>query len=49
MEQLRDEEKNTRQVRWGTYSGESREDQNFTPAPVKIPIQVSKLIRVHED
>ena len=43
MEQLTEEEKNTRQMTWGTYSGDSREDENFTLAPVKIPIQENKL------
>ena len=42
-EQLTDEEKNTRQVTWKTYSGDSSEDDDPTPAPVKMPIQENKL------
>ena len=43
VEQLTDEEKNTRQVTWKTYSGESSEDEDPTPAPVKMPIQENKV------
>ena len=42
MEQLTDEEKNARQVRWQTYSGDSSEDEDSAPAPAKMPIQENK-------
>ena len=42
MVQLTDEEKNTRQVRWETYSGDSSEDEDSAPAPAKMPIQENK-------
>ena len=43
MVQLTDEEKNTRQVRWETYSGDSSEDEDSTPAPAKMPIQENNV------
>ena len=42
-EQLTDEEKNTRQVTWKTYGGDSSEDEDPRPAPVKILIQENKV------
>lgn len=39
VEQLTEEEKNTRQVRWEAYSGDSSDDEDFTPAPAKMAIQ----------
>ena len=42
-EQLTDEEKNTRQVTWKTYGGDSSEDEDPRPAPVKMPIQENKV------
>ena len=43
MVQLTEEERNSRQVRWETYSGDSSEDEDSTPAPVKMPTQEDKV------
>ena len=43
VEQLTDEEKNTRQVTWKTYGGDSSEDEDPTPAPARMPIQENKV------
>ena len=43
VEQLTDEEKNTRQVTWKTYSGDSSEDEDPRPAPARMPIQENKV------
>ena len=43
MVQLTEEERNTHQVRWETYCGDSSEDEDSTPAAVKMPTQEDKV------
>ena len=43
VEQLTDEEKNILQVTWKTYGGDSSEDEDPTPAPMKMHIQENKV------